>query len=235
MRIRRACAPIHCLVLLAITFAWRARTFAADTGAFYVAPDGDDAAAGTPEKPFRTPARARDAIRQGRPADAPTTVYFRGGTYSLTEPLVLTPDDGGTASAPVTYAAYRDEKPMFSGGRAVSGWQKARLNGRDAWVATVKLPAGAAPLRSVWVNDRRAYVEKISGGRLGYVHLADSNRQVPHSGHTDLAGVLRALAEIGYRGYLGMEVVPLPDDYTAAQRGVENTSRLIREHIASQP
>jgi C-terminal processing protease CtpA/Prc len=24
-----------------------------------------------------------------------------------------------------------------------------------------------------WVNDRRAYVEKISGGRLGYVHLLD--------------------------------------------------------------
>jgi sugar phosphate isomerase/epimerase len=75
----------------------------------------------------------------------------------------------------------------------------------------------------------------MAGDRLGYVHLADSNRQAPHSGHTDLAGVLHALAEIGYQGYLGMEVVPLPDDYTAAQRGVENTSRLIREHIASQP
>src|SRR5439155_4800254 len=71
-------------------------------GAFevYVKPDGDDGAAGTLDKPFRTTARARDALRQRKDRRAPATVHLRGGTYYLSEPLVLTPDDGGTAEAP---------------------------------------------------------------------------------------------------------------------------------------
>jgi len=103
----------------------------------YVAPGGDDSAPGTMERPFKSPARARDAVRELKKA-GPVTVHLRGGTYFFSEPLVLTPQDSGTAQAPITYAAHENEKPVLSGGRAVTGWAKQQLNGRDVWAA--KLP-----------------------------------------------------------------------------------------------
>jgi hypothetical protein len=129
---------------------------AAEPVTFFVAPDGDDNAAGTMEKPFRTPAHARDAVRKAKRPDSPATVYLRGGSYFLAEPLVLTPEDSGTEKGPVTWAAHGDEKPVLSGGRAVTGWAKKQLDGKEVWAAAVKLPEKTGPLRSLWVNGRRA-------------------------------------------------------------------------------
>ena len=46
------------------------------------------------------------------------------------------------------------------------------------------------------------------GPLLAHVHLADSGRELPGTGHVDFAGVLRAVREIGYEGYLSFEMVP---------------------------
>ncbi|MCY0869935.1 MAG: sugar phosphate isomerase/epimerase [Firmicutes bacterium] len=43
------------------------------------------------------------------------------------------------------------------------------------------------------------------GRSLGYVHLADSNRQVPGLGHTDFRAVFAALHEVGYAGWMSLE------------------------------
>jgi C-terminal processing protease CtpA/Prc len=43
---------------------------------------------------------------------------------------------------------------------------------RDAIVRPVTLQVEAGLLYNAWVEQRRAYVERISGGKLGYVHLA---------------------------------------------------------------
>ncbi len=57
----------------------------------HIAPDGDDDGPGTRDKPFATLERARQAARERTSAPAaPITVVLRGGTYYLTEPLVLT-------------------------------------------------------------------------------------------------------------------------------------------------
>src|SRR3954451_11436017 len=93
-------------LLLAVTSVARA----AGTATYYVAPDGDDVAPGTLEKPFRTPRRAADAARADKGRGLPATVYFRGGTYFLDKPFALSGDDATTKEVPVTYAAYRDEK-----------------------------------------------------------------------------------------------------------------------------
>lgn len=45
----------------------------------------------------------------------------------------------------------------------------------------------------------------LGGDRVGYVHLADSNRKQPGVGHTDFRSGFTALKEIGYDGYLVME------------------------------
>ena len=48
------------------------------------------------------------------------------------------------------------------------------VNGkRDTVVRPVTGAVATGLLYRQWVNDRRAYVEKVSGGRLGYVHIAD--------------------------------------------------------------
>ena len=44
---------------------------------------------------------------------------------------------------------------------------------RQAAVRPVTTVVAAGLVYRQWVNDRRAYVDKISGGRLGYVHIPD--------------------------------------------------------------
>ena len=56
-----------------------------------------------------------------------------------------------------------------------------------------------------------------AGSRLGYVHLVDSNRHAPGQGHLPFASILGVLDEIGFEGPLVAEVIPLPDDETAAR------------------
>lgn len=51
--------------------------------------------------------------------------------------------------------------------------------------------------------------------RLFHVHIADSNRWAPGWGHLDFDPVLKALREIGYRGWLSAEVLPQPSSEEA--------------------
>ncbi len=67
-----------------------------------------------------------------------------------------------------------------------------------------------------------------AGQHLAHVHLVDSNRQAPGHGHLDLRSVLQALGEVGYRGYLSFEVLPLPDPRRAAEDGI----RTVRDILA---
>ena len=50
-------------------------------------------------------------------------MYVRGGKYFLDETLVFTAVDSGTQESPIAYAAYPGEKPIFTGGRKITGWQ----------------------------------------------------------------------------------------------------------------
>lgn len=93
---------------------------------YFVAPDGNDAAAGTKAAPLATLEAARNRIRAlkkagGLPAGG-AAVFVRGGTYSLTNAFCLTEADAGTSNAPVIYRAYRGEKPVLTGTRTVSGF-----------------------------------------------------------------------------------------------------------------
>ena len=58
------------------------------------------------------------------------------------------------------------------------------------------------------------------GPLLGHVHFADSNRRAIGFGHTPIAPIIEALRAIGYTGYLSAEILPLPDDTTAAQQTI---------------
>lgn len=47
-----------------------------------------------------------------------------------------------------------------------------------------------------------------AGPHLTHTHIADSNRAAPGTGHTDFKPVLQSLRDIGFDGYLTMELLP---------------------------
>ncbi|MBT3382282.1 MAG: DUF1349 domain-containing protein [Prolixibacteraceae bacterium] len=146
---------------------------------FYVATNGNDNWSGTitepnsdnSDGPFASIEKAQQAVRELKakvysPKDEPVetrwigsphplgkgrdiVVYIRGGYYSLNEPLIFSPKDGGErveTNLPtgafeyhklkdyyVTYAAYPGEKPVISAGKPISNWNK---NG-NVWTTKV--------------------------------------------------------------------------------------------------
>ena len=113
---------------------------------YYVSPSGDDANAGTLEKPFATPQRAQQAARQKR-----GDVFLRGGTYYLPETLVFTAQDSGTMEAPVDFQNYQSEKPVISGGVRLDrlDWQPY-TNG----ILQAKVPADLQT-EEIFINGER--------------------------------------------------------------------------------
>jgi len=69
---------------------------------------------------------------------------------------------------------------------------------------------------------------RTAGDRLWHVHIADSNRRYPGSGHLDFDRILRALRDMGYEGYLSGEMLPLPDADTAGERTVGFLKTLVQ-------
>lgn len=61
-------------------------------------------------------------------------------------------------------------------------------------------------------EDSIAEAIRRTGPLLNHVHLADSNRAAPGTGHTDFAPILKALDEIDYQGYLTFELLPASAD-----------------------
>jgi C-terminal processing protease CtpA/Prc len=57
---------------------------------------------------------------------------------------------------------------------------------RDVIVRPIAPGSARGLLYRAWVNDRRAYVEKASGGRLGYVHLLDMSSDSLNQLYIDL-------------------------------------------------
>jgi len=94
---------------------------------FFIDPHGQDVWEGTSARPFATLERARDALRACRQAGrlvGPATVWIRGGVYARTNTFALAAEDAGTPEAPVAYRAWREETPIFTGGRTVGGWTR---------------------------------------------------------------------------------------------------------------
>jgi len=57
-----------------------------------------------------------------------------------------------------------------------------------------------------------------AGAWLANFHFSDEERLPPGMGHMDLLGILRALAEVGYEGSVGLsEMAKVPDAQTAAR------------------
>ncbi len=56
---------------------------------------------------------------------------------------------------------------------------------------------------------------------IEYIHFADSNRLAPGQGHINFKSIISTLLEISYKGPIGIEILPKPDDYNAAKEAIE--------------
>lgn len=99
---------------------------------YYVSPHGNDAWSGRiafpnrakTDGPFATVARAQNEARRAKTGGT-VRVLVRGGTYFLDKPLQFAPIDSGDPGSPVVYEAFRQEKPILSGGMRLTGLRKS--------------------------------------------------------------------------------------------------------------
>ena len=93
----------------------------------YVSPKGSDAYPGTRAKPLASLEGARNRIRELRLKKAinePIDVLISDGTYTMTEPLILTADDSGSEQSPICFRAEKGASPQFVGGIAIENWEE---------------------------------------------------------------------------------------------------------------
>ncbi len=60
-----------------------------------------------------------------------------------------------------------------------------------------------------------------------FVHFADNNRRSPGSAHLDFGKFVDVLNEIGYDGFVSLEILPLPDGDAAAKNSIEHLRKFI--------
>jgi hypothetical protein len=106
-----------------------------------------------PTHPIKNPAAALEAIAKSRTdhPDQPIDIIIADGIYQLDQPIVLSPQHGGTAQAPVRWKAAPGTTPTFSGGTPITGFQTLP-NG--LWSA--KLPENLPPFDQLYVGPSRA-------------------------------------------------------------------------------
>ena len=119
---------LFCLMMSLMFFAPIFGTVspAAAENSIFVAPDGNDSAEGTQLAPLATPAAAKAMANK---LGGHVTVYFRGGDYRFTAPLTFTGDDCGD----VTFAAFNNEKVVFTAGTPYTGFEETTVNGVRAF------------------------------------------------------------------------------------------------------
>ena len=61
---------------------------------------------------------------------------------------------------------------------------------------------------------------KLAAGRIGHLHLADSNRRVPGLGHQPWDDIAETLSAIGYRGSYAFETIPGEEPFVDARGGI---------------
>ena len=128
----------------------------------YVSPDGDDANPGTEARPFKTIARAQEAIRNTQTDEKGNKeVHILAGEYVLTEPLRFGPEDGGSVADQYRQVFYEGHDATITGGKRITGFREIEpglvvANVPEAKVLPVGIPTlGQWSFRDLYVNDQR--------------------------------------------------------------------------------
>ena len=141
----------------------------------FIKADGSDG-------PLASFAQAQQAVRQLKAAqadrDRAIIVSIRGGTYWLETPISFAAEDSGTERAPVVYQAFGDERPVFSGGRSITGWKTDELGRWYADLPDVK--DGQWHFCQLFVGDQRRFRPQLP--KKGYYKIAKAGDSTPEAG-----------------------------------------------------
>jgi hypothetical protein len=192
IRVSLLCLLIAAAVLtgygVAGATAEAARSKGSRTTHIYVSPKGKDSWPGTFRKPFATLTRAQRKVRANvARMNGNIVVSLRGGTYRLTAPLALGPQDSGQNGHRVIYQPRRfgtpaQEAVVVSGGRRITGWKLADgpLGARGIWQAEV----GDLDTRQLFVNGRRAMRTERGHGLPGIPGKGQAHLIADDGGYT---------------------------------------------------
>ena len=109
-----------------------------------------------------TPGNLPAVLEQARRSPKSARIVVGDGVYPITEAITLGKDD-----SQVTWQAAAGARPVFDGGRAITGWTKVE-NG--LWKAV--LPDKSWRFEQLWINDRRATLARSPN--RGYFHIAEA-------------------------------------------------------------
>lgn len=142
--------------VLAVLRPWRSAAQEVDakpgTGKFFVALNGSDEWSGSlPEPnaartdgPFATIDRA---LKEHRKGTIRSTIFVRGGTHHLAQPVTFLPADSG-----LRLLAHPNERPILSGGRPITGWKPSQ--NPNIWTVPVtEARQGRWPMRMLRVGN----------------------------------------------------------------------------------
>jgi len=140
----------------------------ANAAEIWISTSGSDSNSGTKDFPLATLSKAVLQARQLRQANDPSIVggihiILKGGTYRLSESVVLSQKDAGTVASPTFIEAAPGETPIISGGMPVVDWQDAGVvSGLPAiaqnriWVAnTPQITRTNLNFRQLYVNNTK--------------------------------------------------------------------------------
>ncbi|MBN2761553.1 MAG: right-handed parallel beta-helix repeat-containing protein [Bacteroidales bacterium] len=154
----------------------------------WVSPDGSDQNPGTRELPVASVQVAQRKARELRRLNDPSIkeglhIILKDGTYRLTEPLFIRPEDSGNRSSPTLFRAKSGASPVISGSIPISNWKKPdfKIKGlpevaRDkVWVADAPVIGGQRlAFRQLWVNGHKATrAAAMNDGEPGRILSAD--------------------------------------------------------------
>jgi hypothetical protein len=159
----------------------------------WVSPSGNDANAGTKEKPLATILMAQRQARELRRLNDPSVkegvqIILKEGIYQLDEPLLFRFEDSGTPESPTTVMAANGEEVVISGGVQVKNWKKVSgsLSGLPKaaqgklWVADIPETGGRKiEFRQLWVNGVKAQrAATLTDGKLRRILSVDRKNEI---------------------------------------------------------
>ena len=160
---------------------------AGEVSEYFVALNGQDSWSGRlanlnkngSDGPLATVQHALEIARAERKktpsADRQYKITVRGGLHSLTEPIVVLPEDSGTSANPTLIRSYVNEKATLSGGTLIKGW-KADSQGR--WHVTLpEVASGKWNFIQLFVNGERRYRPRLP--KAGYYYIEKSLPPTP--------------------------------------------------------
>lgn len=167
-------------------------TFASEKKEIYVSPNGSDNSEGDIGSPLATLAAAKEKAKK---LGSGATVYFREGTYTISETVRFDESD----SSDVTYKAYNGERVVFTSGVPYTGFEECTVNGVRAFKKIIGKDADF----NILFNEREAFTKTRypESGYLRVKEISDSDI-MPEADGSDyyfapLNGMYAEAGEIG--------------------------------------